>query len=198
MQNVKSRGHRLLGPRKQKETEMETKEEAIMEESRRSALVGGIVLILLGILFLAGQIIPGLWDWVGPLSWPLIVVGVGVFLLLIGLASNAPGMAVPACIVGGIGLLLYWQNATGNWESWAYAWTLIPGFVGVGTLLMGLWTGQWKTIRGGLWSVLVSLILFVIFSSFFGGPFGLGKYWPVLLIVLGLLSLGRIFVRQKA
>ncbi len=168
-----------------------------MEESRRSALVGGIVLILVGILFLVGQIVPGLWGWVGPLSWPLIVVGVGVLLLLIGLASNAPGMAVPACIVGGIGLLLYWQNATGNWESWAYAWTLIPGFAGVGTLLMGLWTGQWKTIRGGLWSILVSLILFAIFGSFLGGPFSLGKYWPVLLILLGLLGLGRGFFRQQ-
>ncbi|MCX6029636.1 MAG: hypothetical protein NT169_10085 [Chloroflexi bacterium] len=168
-----------------------------MEESRRTALVGGIVLILLGILFLVGQIVPGLWGWVGPLSWPLIVVGVGVLLLLIGLASNAPGMAVPACVVGGIGLLLYWQNATGNWESWAYAWTLIAGFAGVGTVLMGLWTGRWKTIRGGLWSILISLILFAIFASFLGGPFSLGKYWPVLLILLGLLGLGRGFFRQR-
>lgn len=168
-----------------------------MEGSRRSALVGGVVLILLGLFFLVSQVAPGLWGWVGPLSWPLIVVGVGAFLLLIGLASNAPGMAVPACIVGGIGLLLYWQNATGNWESWAYAWTLIPGFAGVGTILMGLWGGKWRHVADGAGTVLVSLILFAVFASFFGGPFSLGKYWPVLLILLGLFSLGRYFWRQQ-
>jgi hypothetical protein len=168
-----------------------------MDQSRRFALVFGVVLILLGILFLAGQILPGLWGWVGELTWPLIVVGVGVLLLVIGVAANAPGMAVPACIVGGIGCLLYWQNATGDWASWAYAWALIPGFVGVGTILMGLWSGQGKPVREGAWTVLVSLILFAIFGSFFGGLFGLGKYWPVLLILLGLLSLGQYFFRQR-
>ena len=168
-----------------------------MEANRRSALVGGVVLILLGILFLVGQLVPNLWGWVGSFTWPWFVVGAGALLLLIGLASNAPGMAVPACIVGGIGLLLYWQNATNNWESWAYAWTLIPGFAGVGAVLMGLWTGQWKTVWGGLWSIMVSLILFAIFASFLGGPFSLGKYWPVLLILLGLLSLGRILFRPR-
>jgi hypothetical protein len=34
---------------------------------------------------------------------------------------------------------------TNNWESWAYAWTLIPGFAGIGIywpvliILLGLW-----------------------------------------------------------
>ncbi|MGE5530717.1 MAG: hypothetical protein ACM3VW_01200, partial [Bacteroidota bacterium] len=80
-----------------------------MTSSQRSALAGGLVLILLGIVFLAGQLIPGLWSWVTEASWPLIVVGVGVFLLIIGVLANAPGMAIPACIVGGIGMLLWWQ-----------------------------------------------------------------------------------------
>ena len=40
-------------------------------------------------------------------------------------------MMVPASIVTGIGGLLYWQNATGRWESWSYAWALIVASVGV-------------------------------------------------------------------
>lgn len=80
-------------------------------------------------------------------------------------------MAVPACIVGGIGGLLLWQNATGEWQSWAYAWTLIPGFVGVGTLLSGLLGGTLRRDFGaGAWRVLISLISFGIFASFLGGP----------------------------
>jgi hypothetical protein len=165
-----------------------------MTSAQRSAAAGGIVLILLGIFFLAGQLIPSMWSWVNEFSWPLIVVGVGVLLLVIGALANAPGMAVPACIVGGIGLLLWWQNRTGNWETWAYAWTLIPGFVGVGTIVMGLWERKWSGIRGGLWLVLISVIMFAVLGSLFGGMFGgdlgfLAKWWPVGLILLGVLSL---------
>jgi hypothetical protein len=107
-------------------------------------------------------------------------------------------MAVPACIVGGIGGLLYWQNATGNWESWAYAWTLIPGFVGVGIVLSGLLGGDTQqSVRGGAWLILISLVLFTIFGSFLGGLGLLGPYWPVLLIALGLLVLVRSFFRAR-
>ena len=95
-----------------------------------------------GLLFLAGQLFPGMFGRIGPFTWPVIVVGVGVFLFVLGLITGNPGMSVPACVVGGIGLLLYWQNATGNFASWAYAWTLIPGFVGVGVILEGLLAGH--------------------------------------------------------
>jgi hypothetical protein len=162
-----------------------------MNTSQRSGLAGGLILIVLGLIFLSFQWLPGMWDWATEATWPLIIVGIGIVLLVIGLIARAPGLAVPACIVGGIGLLLYWQNATGNWESWAYAWTLIPGFVGVGTMLMGVIEGKGETIRAGIWLIIISLILFAIFASFLGGPVSLGKYWPVLLILLGVILLVR-------
>jgi len=154
---------------------------------RRSSLAVGLVLVLLGACFLAVQWVPGLWAW---FSWPLVVVGVGVLLLVIGLLTGAAGLAVPACIVGGIGGLLYWQNASGNWESWAYAWTLIPAFVGVGIVLSGLLGGEGRqSVGGGGWLILISLVLFTVFGSFFGALGLVGAYWPVLLIALGLLIL---------
>lgn len=164
-----------------------------MNERQRTGAVFGVILILVGLLFLAGQLLPGLFGWTLLLSWPLIVVGVGILLLVLGVLVGAPGLVVPACIVGGIGLLLYWQNLTGNWESWAYAWTLIPGFAGVGTLLLGLLTRNSRAMAGGIWSVIISLVLFAIFASFLGGLNFLGAYWPVLLIALGVLLLGRSF-----
>lgn len=124
----------------------------MMEYKNRASVTAGLILILIGAWFLALQLIPGLRVWVNlALSWPLIIIGVGVALLIIGLLTGAAGMAIPACIVGGIGGLLYWQNATGHWESWAYAWTLIPGFVGVGIVLTGLMRGQAgrRLLRGG-------------------------------------------------
>ncbi|HUV89374.1 MAG TPA: hypothetical protein VMY80_06955, partial [Anaerolineae bacterium] len=94
--------------------------------------------------------------------------------------------------------LLYWQNATGHWESWAYAWTLIPGFVGVGIILAGiLGGGLRKALGGGGWLILISLVLFAIFGSFLGGLNLLGPYWPVLLIVLGLFILVERLVRRR-
>jgi len=166
-----------------------------MDSQRRSSLAGGLVLVLLGALFLAVQWVPGLQLW---FSWPLIIIGIGVLLLIVGLLTGVPAMAMPACIVGGIGGLLYWQNATGNWESWAYAWTLIPGFVGVGMVLSGLLGGDTRqTVRGGGWLILISLVLFAVFASFFGALGLVGRYWPVLLIGLGLLVLAQSLFRSR-
>jgi hypothetical protein len=170
-----------------------------MDRRRRSNLVVGLLLILLGVWFIAVQFVPELRAWMEiEYAWPLIIVGVGVLLLVIGLLTGAPAMAVPACIVGGIGGLLYWQNATGNWESWAYMWTLIPGFVGVGVVLSALLGGETRqALSGGAWLILISLVLFAVFGSFLGGLGLLGPYWPVLLIALGLLALLRPLFRSR-
>jgi hypothetical protein len=172
------------------------------DRSHAPALRFGLVLIILGGLFLLFRMVPGLLGWAGGSSWPLIIVGVGIVLLLIGAVTGAAGMAVPAAIVGGIGALLYWQNATGNWQSWAYAWTLIPGFVGVGMLIAGLLDGKGEPVKGGLWLMAISLILFAIFSAimapFVGGPVLLGRLWPVMLILLGLLLLGRALFSSRS
>ena len=168
-----------------------------MDTRRRSNLVTGAMLLVLGVVFLAVQLFPGLSQFFRlDLSWPFIVIAVGLFLLVLGLLVGAPGMAVPACIVGGIGGLLYYQNATGNWESWAYAWSLIPGFVGLGIIVSGLLEGKGKqAFRAGSSLLFISLVLFLVFGSFFGALGMLGAYWPVLLIALGLIVLVRALMR---
>lgn len=165
-----------------------------MNTKRRTSLIGGMVLILFGALFLILQLIPGLYVW---FSWPWIIIGVGVFLLVIGSATGEPDMAIPACIVGGIGALLYYQDLTGDWDSWAYAWTLMPGFVGLGIFLSGLLGGKRESLREGGWLILISLGLFAAFGSFFGAIGLVGDYWPVLLILLGLLLLIRPLLRSR-
>jgi hypothetical protein len=170
------------------------------ESSRRSALGFGLILIVVGGLFLLNQFTPSLFGWLDGFSWPLIIVGVGFLLLLIGAITGTPSMAVPATLVGGIGGLLYWQNATGNWQSWAYVWTLIPGFVGVGTMIAGLLEGRGQMVRSGIWLIVISMILFAVFSAimapFLGGPALLGRYWPVLLILLGSLLLAQALIQR--
>ena len=170
-----------------------------MNKRRRTGLVGGTLLILLGLWFLLVQLVPGFEGLLNlEFSWPLFVIAAGFVLLVLGLVVGEPGMAVPACIVGGIGVLLYYQNATGNWASWAYAWTLIPGFAGVGAILAGaLGDKPRQSVRDGLNLIVISAVMFVIFSSFLGGQNLLGPYWPVLLILLGLWFLIQPLFRKK-
>ena len=170
-----------------------------MDRQNRRNLVIGLILVLLGVWFLAVQYVPELGNWIDlEWSWPLLIVGVGASLLLFGILVDAPGMAVPAVIVGGIGGILYYQSTTGDWTSWSYLWTLIPGFVGVGIILAGLLGGNFRgslSEGGGL--IIISLILFAIFASITGGWNLLGVYWPVLLILLGLWLLVRSFIRRR-
>ncbi len=106
-----------------------------MEKRARSAIASGVILVVVGVLLLVSRLVPGIF---GSLSWPFLVIGVGVLLFVLAIATGNAGLAVPACIVGGIGLILWWQNLNNRWDTWAYAWALIPGFVGVGALVQGL------------------------------------------------------------
>jgi hypothetical protein len=157
--------------------------------NNRINFVGGAILVGLGLLLLLAQFVPGVGNIFRiQVTWPFIVVGIGIGLFVLGLILGEPSMAVPACIVGGIGMLLWWQNITGAWESWAYVWTLIPGFVGVGVILSSLLGGEAK-VADGIKTVLVSLVMFAIFGSFFGVLGMAGKFWPLLLILLGVVVL---------
>jgi hypothetical protein len=129
------------------------------------------------------------------------VILAGLMLLVLGLLVGAPGMAVPACIVAGIGGILYYQNASGDWNSWLYLWTLIPGFAAIGTILAGLLGDDFRqNIRQGLNTLVVSLILFVIFSGIFGAWATFGVYTQYIFIgilfILGLWFIVRAFVRR--
>jgi len=89
---------------------------------RRGSYAAGLVLILLGVFFLAAQWVPGLHPLMSTdRSWPLIIIGVAAMLAVIGLTTGDTDMAIPVFIVRGIGGLLYWQNLTFNWGSWAWA-----------------------------------------------------------------------------
>jgi hypothetical protein len=166
-----------------------------MDHRSKSAIAVGTILILLGILFLVTRFAPSLFD---AFSWPVIIIVVGAIFLLVALLTWTPGLAVPACIIGGIGALLYWQNATGAWWTWSYAWTLIPGFVGVGVAVNELLEGRpLRALVEGGWPILISLLLFFLFGSFFGALPWRGPWWAIVLIAIGVLVILRPLVGKK-
>jgi hypothetical protein len=164
-----------------------------MDANRRGNLIVGFILLLIGGWFLAAQFYPQLNEIIHiEYQWPLIVVAVGLFFLIMAVLVRAPGLAVPASIIGGIGGLLYYQNSTGDWQSWAYAWTLIPGFVGFGVMITNLLEGElWKGLKEGVGLMLFSLFMFGIFGGFLGGPNILNRLWPLFLIGGGIWMLLR-------
>jgi hypothetical protein len=167
-------------------------------KQNRSNLALGLILLIIGGWLLVSKQVPAIQEWLTDQpEGPIITIGVGLLILLFGLLTNSPGLAVPASIVAGIGGILYYNEVIGDGSSWSYMWTLIPGFVGVGSIIAGLLgENTRRSISGGLRLLVTSAVLFLIFATFFGGleildPYGL----PILLILLGLYVLARGFQR---
>jgi hypothetical protein len=168
-----------------------------MDKQKRSSIIGGAILILIGAVLFAAQIVPDFMpDFWEIISWPWIIIGVGIFLLALGAATGEPGLAVPSVIVSGIGGILAYQWYTGTWESWSYLWALIPGFVGLGIILMKLMGGD-ASLKDGTTLLFISFMLLAIFGSFFGAIGLAGQYWPVLLILLGVVLMIRTLFTKK-
>lgn len=171
-----------------------------MKQQNRTSLAFGIILILLGAWLIATRQVPSIQEWLQTnFTWPMYTIGAGLIVLLIGLLTGAPGMAIPASIIAGIGGILYYQNQTNDFASWSYMWTLIPGFVGVGSILAGLLGENTRRNLGhGLRLIVTSAVLFLIFATFFGGLSILGDYGlPIILILLGVYVLARGFLRNR-
>ncbi|HSO10791.1 MAG TPA: hypothetical protein VLT51_00350 [Anaerolineales bacterium] len=169
--------------------------------SNAGALVGGAVLIAFGLLALAGQIFRSA-DW--GFLWPFIVIGIGAlfFVAMFAGGKQTAGFAIPGSIVGGIGLVLLFQNITHHWESMSYFWTLIIMFVGAGIYIMGLYSGDANQKKSGIGMMKLGLILFIIFGAFFELIFSSfnNLLFPILLILLGaylILSRSGLFGRKK-
>jgi hypothetical protein len=156
-----------------------------------------VLLIALGAAFLVNNQLNPDWDRYG---WPVFVIVPGVFLLVVGLAIRSEaglGMAIPGGIITSVGLLLAFQNATGAWASWAYAWALVaPGSVGVTLSAYGLLHRRLDLLDAGLRTAATGLGLFVGFGLFFENIVGidnghestmLQSALPVMAIALGAL-----------
>jgi hypothetical protein len=170
-----------------------------MNARGRSQLALGVILILLGAWFLADKSVPAFHKLFSQYTaYPLNIVVIGAGIFIFGLFLGQPGMSVPAAIVAGIGGILYYQELTDNYASWSYMWTLIPGFVGVGSVLAGLLGDNTRhNVKSGLNLMVVSAVLFLVFASFLGDWKLLGNFGPaVLLIALGLWALGNGLYRS--
>lgn len=165
--------------------------------SRRGTYVLGAVLIVLGLAFLLARQLDLDLERV---AWPIWVIAPGVIILALGLAVGEPagsGFAILGSMITATGLLLGWQEATGAWASWAYAWALIaPGSVGVGMVLYGLLAGRTEMAMSGVRVAAIGGAIFLVGAFFFEGILGISGerigflgdvVGPAALVALGLL-----------
>ena len=161
-------------------------------------MVLGGLFIVLGLIFLAGQMLE---IDISEATWPFYVIAPGVALATLGLTQRrGSGLTIFGSIVTIVGLVLLYQNATDHWESWAYAWALVgPGGSGVGMLLYGTRSGDRKMARDGFWAILTALGIFTVGLLFFEGIIGISGQrlpldeWvlPVAIILIGVVVLIR-------
>lgn len=148
-------------------------------------VVVAVGLIALGVLFFIAQFTGwNLFAWI----WPLFIIIPGLAMFVPVMNGREAGLAVPASIVTGTGLLLFYQSVTGNWGSWAYAWTLYGVFLGFGLWLTGRLRGDAGTRQTGEYFMLGGLVAFAFFFLLFGG---FGVLWPLILIGVGVYLLFR-------
>ena len=160
------------------------------------SLVGGIILLGLGGIFLVAQLVGGsFWAGFWVSFWPFLIIAAGG-LFFVGMVAGGKGagaLAIPGSIMTTIGLLLLLQNAYGLWHIWSYAWSLIIVAAGVGIFLKGLWNEEEHSRQAGLKVMTIGVIFLLVFGLFFELGFGMRGFnttsrlvAPMILIGLGI------------
>lgn len=151
-----------------------------------SNFILGVFMILLGIFLFFIQRSRYGWD----VLWPMILIGGGL-LFVIGFLQNTKnyGLLMPASILLIIGaLFLYLEMA--NWRNIVELWPTFILAPGIGFLFMFLFAEEGnKLYVPGLILISIAVIFFVGFCVSF-------TYWPIVLILLGLLLLFSSFKRK--
>ncbi len=178
-------------------------------ESKRLALgtrkiAVGVSLIVLGVVFLAGELLNiNIW----PFGWPIFILLPGMLILAFSLVTKGQTgepLAICGSILTLLGFLFLYQNTTNHWQSWAYAWALVgPTAVGLGQLMYGTIADQDKLVETGRRLALTGGIIFVVGLVFFEliigiSGFALGSFgWALLLIGLGSLLIYHALRKNK-
>ena len=169
-------------------------------DERSPAPILGVLLVLVGLFFVMIEAV-GL-DWLRVFQlWPYLISGIGLILFMLALIAGGrrgETLVVIGSMMTMVGLLLLYQDRTGRWASWAYAWTLVtPTSIGIGFLIYGFLKGQPELTRRGLRMAAVGLALFLVFVILFEVIFNLSGLFPGLtnyLPALILISIGAVIL----
>lgn len=156
--------------------------------------MAGVVIIGIGLFFLLTQFVPDLGR-----SIPLLI---GLAFLAAFVAKREYGFLVPGAIISGVGVGVLLVDAVG--EPWSGAVVLLSiagGFVAIGiiSLLLHSMDRQWprgdsRDVARALWWPLIpggilALVALIVIAEEQGLDADVLRWWPILLIGIGLLLL---------
>lgn len=157
-----------------------------------------LILIGGGLFLLAANLFPFA---VFNLIWPLFIIGPGLLLLWPAYKATpeAPRslafLAVPGAFLVVLGVMLATMSISGHWQSWAYAWTLLPAAAIGGASYMKRYDESSRIHKSGHRAIRVLVIAFMGLAALFELFVftGMGEWWPLLLIGTGIY----LFVKQR-
>jgi hypothetical protein len=174
-----------------------TKKEVQMQ--KKTSLLFGITLILLGVLALAGNLLVravGGSISLGLRAWPIFVVGIGLlFCMAPFIFTRLPGLSglfIPGLPILFTGIILFITSVTNNWHLWTYLWPLEVIGLALGFVMMSIFLkNPWLMIPA-------SIVGFTGLALLFCALTGEWRAWAVLWTVeplavgLPLLLIGLI------
>ncbi len=167
---------------------MTTENNLKLPHARRNRLISGLVMILLGGLFLVDQFVEI------PSMGNLFLPGLGLIFLVWGMITRTGGLLIPGGILTGIGTGVYLMDVLpleGEQEPGIFLLSFGAGFALI-TLLSLVFSDEkhwWALIPGG--------ILATIGGALYMGGAAMdvlelvGKFWPVALILVGVYIIFR-------
>lgn len=134
-------------------------------DQKSTRVILAVGLIGAGIVMLGGEFVGGFGD----IFWPFFVIVPGIALLAqaAGGGQLSKTLAVAGGVVTGTGLILFVQAVTDYFQSWAYAWTLLPVFAGAALFLIGRREGDQDAINRGRRLIELGAIGFVVCAAAF-------------------------------
>ena len=143
----------------------------------KSVFTIGVLLIVFGVIFLLTNF--GTLDL--SFMWPVIplFVGIGFILGFIGSRKDY-GLLMPGAILVIISLLFFYCNAT-TWDSMVDLWPIFILAPSVGFFLMYFFGPKEKGLLIPAFILLAVGLVFLMVNTY------LGVFWPILLIIAGLV-----------
>lgn len=161
----------------------------------RRQINAGIILIIIGTIFAMQSfgLITNIWGMVWPVF--LLIPAIGFHTAFFGGKTKNPGVLVPGGILLVLSGMFFFHNFFG-WSSSGNTWPIYLFAVAFGLFELYLFGGkQWGLLIPI--TVLTGLGLIFTFSNFIV-LLNLGRFWPFVLILIGLaLLFGRKNANEK-
>ena len=158
---------------------------------KKDNLTLAIIMIVVGIALMARQLVPSirfLFEWP---NWAFLVAAL---LLALSLVNRDGGLAILASLLAGAGVNVFLQSQTSG-----LVWISMLAFLGLGIILSGLIEPKKPgEIRAGLVLMVISLVVFLLTGGTKYLPWpNVTSYWPIGLVVLGLILLVNALTTKK-